>query len=201
MDATGGQEERALSSPLPIPATVCRPTRCPEFLCPSLPPRRTKATASGFGSAAVSSTGIAAILPCVRDSHRPALARYLHSSCPSMPHKPSEVAVSYSYSSSGNTMNGVLLRGKSSPAIEPAPTAATCHTGDFSSGIGFASNSFLHWRAVHRAQFFDFLRRALSVEIPVPAYICRYSFDRKMKPSLARKVGVHSDRFQIALHV
>jgi hypothetical protein len=41
------------------------------------------------------------------------------------------------------------------------------------SGIGFAWKSFLHCRAVHRAQAFDFFRRALSVEIPVPAYICR----------------------------
>jgi hypothetical protein len=34
-------------------------------------------------------------------------------------------------------------------------------------------NSFLHCLAVHFAHFFDFFRRALSVEIPVPAYICR----------------------------
>jgi hypothetical protein len=45
--------------------------------------------------------------------------------------------------------------------------------GDFNSGIGVAWNSLLHCFAVHLAQFFDFLRRALSVEIPVPAYICR----------------------------
>ena len=42
-----------------------------------------------------------------------------------------------------------------------------------SSGMGFAWNNFLHWCAVHLAHAFDFLRRALSVEIPVPAYICR----------------------------
>jgi hypothetical protein len=47
------------------------------------------------------------------------------------------------------------------------------HARDASSGIGFARKSFLHWCAVHLAQAFDFLRRALSVEIPVPAYICR----------------------------
>jgi hypothetical protein len=45
-------------------------------------------------------------------------------------------------------------------------------TGDGSSGMGFARKSFLHWCAVHRAHRFDFLRRALSVEMPVPAYIC-----------------------------
>ena len=47
------------------------------------------------------------------------------------------------------------------------------HEGLFNSGMGFALNSLLHWRAVHRAHFFDFFRRALSVEMPVPAYICR----------------------------
>jgi hypothetical protein len=47
------------------------------------------------------------------------------------------------------------------------------HARDASSGIGFALKSFLHWCAVHLAQAFDFFLRALSVEIPVPAYICR----------------------------
>jgi len=73
-----------------------------------------------------------------------------------------------------------------------------CHSGDRSSGIGLAWKSFRHWLAVQRAQVLDFFRRALSVEIPVPAYIWRYSLDRKMKPSLARRVGVHSDLSQIA---
>ena len=50
---------------------------------------------------------------------------------------------------------------------------ASSHIGDCSSGIGFAWNSFLHCLAVHRAQVLDFFLRALSVEIPVPAYICR----------------------------
>src|SRR5882724_5429882 len=75
---------------------------------------------------------------------------------------------------------------------------ANAHTGDCSSGIGFALKSFLHCAAVHRAQRFDFFLRALSVEIPVPAYICRYSFDRKTKATLAFSVGVHSDLCQIA---
>jgi hypothetical protein len=47
------------------------------------------------------------------------------------------------------------------------------HTGPAKSGIGVARKSFLHWCAVHRAHLFDFLRRALSVEMPVFAYICR----------------------------
>ena len=45
--------------------------------------------------------------------------------------------------------------------------------GCASSGIGFVLNTLRVWRAVHRAQDLDFLRRALSLEIPVPAYICR----------------------------
>jgi hypothetical protein len=47
------------------------------------------------------------------------------------------------------------------------------HGGVCNSGMGRAENSFLHCLAVHRAHFLDFFRRALSVEIPVPAYICR----------------------------
>ena len=50
---------------------------------------------------------------------------------------------------------------------------ASSHAGNDSSGMGFDWKSFLHCLAVHRAQVLDFLRRALSVEIPVPAYICR----------------------------
>jgi hypothetical protein len=74
------------------------------------------------------------------------------------------------YSSSDRTMKVGILRSISADG----PMAHTgCHTGDLSPGIGLASNSFLHWRAVHRAHFFDFFLRALSVEIPVPAYICR----------------------------
>ena len=52
-------------------------------------------------------------------------------------------------------------------------TVAGTHEGDCNSGIGFAWKSFLHCLAVHRAHLFDFFLRALSVEIPVPAYICR----------------------------
>ena len=73
---------------------------------------------------------------------------------------------------SGITTNG--------PDISPPSNAAwpnagipISHFGPASSGIGFAWNSLLHCFAVHRAHRFDFLRRALSVEIPVPAYICR----------------------------
>jgi hypothetical protein len=46
------------------------------------------------------------------------------------------------------------------------------HAGDWSSGMGVTWNSFLHSPAVKRAHFLDFFLRELSVEIPVPAYIC-----------------------------
>ena len=73
--------------------------------------------------------------------------------------------------SSGSTTNDDTGRGKSIPENGAAPIGAVSHSGDCNSGMGLASNSLLHCRAVHRAQFFDFFRRALSVEIPVPAYI------------------------------
>jgi len=69
------------------------------------------------------------------------------------------------------------------------------HLGPASSGIGVAWNSFLHCFAVQRAHDFDFFRRALSVEMPVPAYICLYNLDRNMKAILDRKLGVQADRF------
>jgi hypothetical protein len=34
--------------------------------------------------------------------------------------------------------------------------------------------------------------------MPVLAYMCRYSFETKMKASRARSVGVHLERFQTA---
>ena len=55
----------------------------------------------------------------------------------------------------------------------PAAGKGLSHFGASSWGIGLAWKSRLHCRAIHRADCFDFLRRALSVEIPVPAYICR----------------------------
>ena len=47
-------------------------------------------------------------------------------------------------------------------------------------------------------QVFAFLRRPLSVEIPVPAYICRYSLERSKNATRVRSVGVQEDLFQIA---
>ena len=53
--------------------------------------------------------------------------------------------------------------------------------------------------ASNRAQELDLLRRALSVEIPVPAYICRYSLEMKTNASRDLKFGVQLDRFQMDL--
>lgn len=71
------------------------------------------------------------------------------------------------YSSSGKTIKGGIVRGKSISANE-AMAGVGCQAGDFSSGMGRASNSFLHCPAIHRAHLFAFFLRALSVEIPVP---------------------------------
>ena len=45
--------------------------------------------------------------------------------------------------------------------------------GACSSGIGLAAKSFWHGFAIMRAQVADRLMRALSVAMPVLAYICR----------------------------
>jgi len=68
------------------------------------------------------------------------------------------------------------------PADFPPPQTGSSHTGEISSGIGLAANSFLDYCAV-------------------PAYICRYSFDRNINAILARNVGVDADRCQIALQL
>jgi len=57
---------------------------------------------------------------------------------------------------------------RSIPAV-----VGSAHTGDCNSGIGLAWKIFRVCRAINLAVVFAFLRRALSVEIPVPAYICR----------------------------
>src|SRR6478672_11297879 len=86
----------------------------------------------------------------------------------------------------------------SPPGKEGRSRGNGSHDGLFNSGMGLALNSRLHWRAVQRAHFFDFFRRALSVEIPVPAYICRYSLERNTKASRDLKLGQQAERSQIA---
>jgi len=66
--------------------------------------------------------------------------------------------------------------------------------------MGFAWNILRVWRAIHRADLFALLRRALSVASPVPAYICRYSFEISTNPARARRFGVHEALFQMAVN-
>ena len=54
-----------------------------------------------------------------------------------------------------------------------------------------------HGLAIRRAHRFARLTRALSVAIPVFAYICRYSFEISTNASRARSVGVQRERAQI----
>jgi hypothetical protein len=85
-------------------------------------------------------------------------------------------------------------------AISPPPAfaIAICRPGARSSGIGLAWNSFWQAFAIHRAHEFARFRRALSVAIPVFAYICRYSFETNTNANRARRFGVTEARFQIA---
>jgi hypothetical protein len=75
-----------------------------------------------------------------------------------------------------------------------ASEAALVSVGD---GNGRATNKRRHGFAIRRAQRFARLTRALSVAIPVFAYICRYSFEISTKANRARSVGVHRERTQI----
>ncbi len=70
------------------------------------------------------------------------------------------------------------------------PAIANSIPGTCRCGIGFAWNSFRQGTAIQRAQLFAFFRRALSVAIPVFAYICRYSFETNTNASRARRFGV-----------
>jgi hypothetical protein len=65
--------------------------------------------------------------------------------------------------------------------------------------MGRVLKSLRHGIASQRASRLARLRRALSVAIPVVAYICRYSFEMNRKARRERKVGVHRERFQMEL--
>ena len=58
------------------------------------------------------------------------------------------------------------------------------------SGRGRATNRYRHGLAIRRAHRFARLTRALSVAIPVFAYICRYNFEINTNASRARKFAV-----------
>jgi len=49
-----------------------------------------------------------------------------------------------------------------------------------------------------RARFAERATRALSVAMPVLAYICRYNFEISTKAARARSDSTHDDRCQIA---
>jgi hypothetical protein len=69
--------------------------------------------------------------------------------------------------------------------------------GTSSSGIGFASNNLRHGTANQRATCVAFCLRALSVEMPVFAYIWRYNLEMNRNANRPRSVGTHFDRAQI----
>ena len=64
-------------------------------------------------------------------------------------------------------------------------------------GNGRATNRRRHGLAISRAQRLARLTRALSVAMPVFAYICRYSFEISTNASRARSVGVQRERTQM----
>ena len=72
-------------------------------------------------------------------------------------------------------------------------TTVVC--GICSSGMGLAWNSLRQGTASQRAQALARFRRALSVDIPVLAYIWRYSFDTKTNANRARRSVAQRDRF------
>src|SRR5258705_13832927 len=67
--------------------------------------------------------------------------------------------------------------------------------GICSSGMGLAWKSLRQGTASQRAQELARFCRALSVAIPVLAYIWRYSLEIKTKARRARRFGVQRDRF------
>jgi hypothetical protein len=71
------------------------------------------------------------------------------------------------------------------------------YTGTARSGIGFAVNNRRHGFAIHRAQFADRPTRALSVAMPVLAYICRYSFEMSTNASRDFNDLTHCARVQM----
>jgi hypothetical protein len=89
----------------------------------------------------------------------------------------------------------------SNAVLNSVAVDGSAHTGDCSSGIGLDLNILLVCFTIQRAVVFAFFRRALSVEIPVPAYICRYSFESITKATLALRFGTHADLCQIALQL
>src|SRR5713101_7892550 len=116
--------------------------------------------------------------------------------------------------SSGSCLRGLLFQaipsGKGALGLRRPPESALTQyvidvnpedlrkTGTSSSGISFASNSLRHGTASQRATRVALCRRALSVEMPVFAYIWRYNLETNRNASRPRSVGTHFDRPQIS---
>ena len=75
---------------------------------------------------------------------------------------------------------------------------AACSVGSTRSGIGAATNSRRAALASQRARRADRATRALSVAMPVLAYICRYNFEINTKAMRARSDRTQVERCQIA---
>src|SRR5262245_56427608 len=79
----------------------------------------------------------------------------------------------------------------------PSSVDGRASYGTSSSGISGPANSRRHGAAITRAHRADRLTRALSVAIPVLAYICRYSFEMRTNARRAFSVETQLDRSQM----
>src|SRR5262249_8749038 len=75
-------------------------------------------------------------------------------------------------------------------------TAGSSDAGIAKSGIGFPINNRRHAWPIQRAHRADRCTRALSVAIPVFAYIWRYSFEINTKARRARTLSTTRERAQ-----
>jgi hypothetical protein len=73
-----------------------------------------------------------------------------------------------------------------------------CRRGFCSSGIGLAWKRRKQGFASHRTRRADRATRALSVAMPVLAYIWRYSFEMNKNAKRALNVVAQRDRFHMA---
>jgi hypothetical protein len=64
--------------------------------------------------------------------------------------------------------------------------------------MGRPANNLAVGFAISRAQRCAFMARALSLAIPVFAYICRYSFEMSTKATRPLSFVTHRLRFQMA---
>jgi hypothetical protein len=85
-----------------------------------------------------------------------------------------------------------VVGGRLRAASSPRPKAYGA--GISNSGNGRPANSRRQGFASHRAQRAERPILALSVAMPVLAYICRYSFEMRTKASRARKDRTQRDR-------